>query len=160
MTSLKNIQTMEKSEKHHVHSLEKTQILSHHKNISWNRLFSNFFSENVAFTKFLSKRKFREFNVSLNFFGWNKKISWNQMRRVNINRTVEFEFVVKTIARFQNWFQKLENPNSTSIFWLKYLNNTYPNNGCLPAKSPRSKKSLSIQFSVKHIFFTSIFPIF
>ena len=37
------------------HSEEKPEILSHQKNISSNWLFSNFFSKNVNFTKFLSK---------------------------------------------------------------------------------------------------------
>ena len=43
------------------HSVEKREILSHRKNISWNHLFSTFFSKNVAFTKFLSKKCEREF---------------------------------------------------------------------------------------------------
>ena len=38
-----------------VHSVEKQEILSHWKNISWNQLFSKFFSKTVVFTKFLSK---------------------------------------------------------------------------------------------------------
>ena len=43
------------------HSVEKQEILSHWKNISWNQLLSNFFSKTVVFTKFLSKKCEREF---------------------------------------------------------------------------------------------------
>ena len=38
-----------------VRSGEKREILSHRKNISWNQLFSDFFSKTVDFTKYLSK---------------------------------------------------------------------------------------------------------
>ena len=37
------------------HSVEKREIFSHRQNISWNQVFSNFFSKNVTFTKFLPK---------------------------------------------------------------------------------------------------------
>ena len=40
---------------HTVHTVEITEIYSHWKNISSNCLFSNFFSKNVTFTKFLPK---------------------------------------------------------------------------------------------------------
>ena len=36
-----------------LHSVEKQKIYSHRKNFSSNQLFSNFFSKNVTFTKFL-----------------------------------------------------------------------------------------------------------
>ena len=38
------------------HSVVKQEIYSHRKNISSNHLFSDFFSKNVAFTKFLPKK--------------------------------------------------------------------------------------------------------
>ena len=44
------------------HSVEKCEILSHRKNISWNQLFSNLFSKTIAFTKFLSKKYERQFS--------------------------------------------------------------------------------------------------
>ena len=43
-------------------TVEKWKILSHQKNISWNQLFSNFFSKTIGFTKFLSKKCDREFS--------------------------------------------------------------------------------------------------
>ena len=39
---------------HGSNSVQNREILSHSKNISWNQLFSNFFNENIGFTKFLS----------------------------------------------------------------------------------------------------------
>ena len=39
-----------------LHNVEKQEIYSRWKNISWNLIFSNFFRNNVAFTKFLSKK--------------------------------------------------------------------------------------------------------
>ena len=39
------------------HSVEKREIISHQINTSWNQLFSNVFSEEVDFTKFLQKRE-------------------------------------------------------------------------------------------------------
>ena len=44
------------------HSVEITEILSHRKNISWNQVFSNFFSKDVDFTKFLLRKCEREFS--------------------------------------------------------------------------------------------------
>ena len=46
-----------------LHSVEKREILSHWKYISWNQLSCNFFffSKNIVFTKFLPKKYEREF---------------------------------------------------------------------------------------------------
>ena len=44
------------------HSVEITEILSHRKNISWNQLFSNFFSKTFEFTNFFRKMCEREFS--------------------------------------------------------------------------------------------------
>ena len=49
--------------RHNVTSVEKQEIISHRKNISWNQLSSNFVSKNVGFTKFLSKKSEREHSV-------------------------------------------------------------------------------------------------
>ena len=38
------------------HSVKKREIYSHQKNISSNQLFSDFFSKNVGFTKFLPEK--------------------------------------------------------------------------------------------------------
>ena len=41
----------------HQHSVKITKINSHWQNITWNRLFSNFWNKYIAFTKFLSKMR-------------------------------------------------------------------------------------------------------
>ena len=43
------------------HTVEITEIYSHLEKISSNQLFSNFFSKTVTFTKFLPKKREREF---------------------------------------------------------------------------------------------------
>ena len=67
--------------------MKKREILSHWKNISWNQLFSNFYSmyvKPVAFTKFLLKKCEREFSHHTVEFAeiyshtFLAKISWKQ----------------------------------------------------------------------------------
>ena len=64
------------------HSVEKWEILSHWRKISSNQLCSTFFSETIAFTKFLAKKCEREFVqfphcVALGLSHL-KIITWNQ----------------------------------------------------------------------------------
>ena len=78
------------------HSVEKREILSHRKKISWNQLFSNFFSETVTFTKFLPKKresKFPKFAHCLEkwkIYSHRKKISSNQLISNSFSKTVTF----------------------------------------------------------------------
>ena len=87
-----------------LHSVEKREFLSHRKKISWNQLFSNFFSKTVGFTKFLSKKSEREFPQFPNcavITNFSRKFRENNMYTCIslISRNI-FQIFLKMIERF------------------------------------------------------------
>ena len=76
--------------------MEKLKICSHRKNISSNHLFSDFFSKNVVFTRFLQKMRESEF-VELPH--------WWEFCDTVVHSVVIHEFLSHDFLRkFQNFF--------------------------------------------------------
>ena len=50
------MEAIKKEEGKEIHSVQKREIYSHRKNISWNQLFTKSLDKKIIFTKFLSKK--------------------------------------------------------------------------------------------------------
>ena len=100
------------------HSVEKREILSHWKKISSNRLFSNFFSKSIAFTKFLRKKCERISAIStlytMSVEKYYKRLSL-LLRQSNIF-SVKSTFIQKKLVK--SWFHEIFERHSLSIIIL------------------------------------------
>ena len=76
------------------HSVEKREILSHQKNISWNQLFSNYFSKNVAFTEFSKK------SARVNFCNFHT-VEWTPYRQSDNTDRISLVSVILGRIRFR-----------------------------------------------------------
>ena len=94
-------------------NVEKWKICSHRKNISSNQLFGDFFSKNVAFTKFLPKKCEREY----------PQCSVEKTRNC-LSHFFDKNFVKVTVLLkklWNSWFDEIFSDNSKFFIFLTVM---------------------------------------